>query len=101
MYTSPTAPSGTGSRHGPSRYVRVPGSGVPIGGCPVSPRPAAVFGRLPSFMFGRGLTIRPQPGMLVGFPAWIEHWVHPFFGSGERISIAVNIDVTRYEVGTG
>jgi uncharacterized protein (TIGR02466 family) len=62
------------------------------------PRPAAVFGRLPAFMFGRGLTIRPQPGMLVGFPAWIEHWVHPFFGSGERISIAVNIDVTRYDV---
>jgi len=65
------------------------------------PRPAAVFGRLPAFMFGRGLTIRPQAGMLVAFPAWIEHWVHPFFGSGERISIAVNIDVTRYEVAAG
>ncbi len=64
------------------------------------PRPGAVFGRLPAFMFGRGLTIRPQAGMLVGFPAWIEHWVHPFFGGGERISVAVNIDVTRYEVDT-
>ena len=62
------------------------------------PRPAAVFGRLPPFMFGRHLTIRPQAGMLVVFPAWLEHWVHPFFGKGERISIAVNIDVTRYEV---
>jgi uncharacterized protein (TIGR02466 family) len=65
------------------------------------PRPAAVFGRLPAFMFGRHLSIRPQPGMLVLFPAWIEHWVHPFVGSGERISIAVNIDVTRYDVGPG
>ena len=62
------------------------------------PRPAAVFGKLPAFMFGRALTLRPQPGMLIAFPAWIEHWVHPFFGGGERISIAVNIDVTRYEV---
>jgi hypothetical protein len=52
-------------------------------------------------MFGRPLTIRPQPGMLVAFPAWIEHWVHPFHGGGERISIAVNIDVTRYEVAAG
>jgi uncharacterized protein (TIGR02466 family) len=65
------------------------------------PRPAAVFGRLPKFMFGRDLTIRPQPGMLVVFPAWVEHWVHPFFGSGERISIAVNIDVTRYDIDAG
>lgn len=63
------------------------------------PRPAAVHGRLPAFMFGRAITIRPQPGLLVVFPAWLEHWVHPFVGSGERISIAVNIDVTRYEVG--
>jgi hypothetical protein len=39
--------------------------------------------------------------MLVLFPAWLEHWVHPFVGGGERISIAVNIDVTRYDVGPG
>ena len=64
------------------------------------PRPAATHGRLPMFMFGRGLNVRPQPGLLVMFPAWIEHWVHPFFGTGERISIAVNIDVSRYEVAT-
>jgi hypothetical protein len=64
------------------------------------PRPAAIHGRLPAFMFGRGVNIRPQSGLLVVFPAWIEHWVHPFFGSGERISIAVNIDVTRYEIAT-
>ena len=63
------------------------------------PRPAAVHGRLPAFMFGRAITIRPQPGLLVVFPAWVEHWVHPFVGNGERISIATNIDVTRYEVG--
>jgi uncharacterized protein (TIGR02466 family) len=65
------------------------------------PRPAAVHGRLPGFMFGRALTIQPKPGLLVVFPAWIEHWVHPFFGTGERISIAVNIDITSYETGSG
>jgi uncharacterized protein (TIGR02466 family) len=65
------------------------------------PRPAAVHGRLPGFMFGRALTIHPKPGLLVVFPAWIEHWVHPFHGTGERISIAVNIDVSDYEIDSG
>jgi uncharacterized protein (TIGR02466 family) len=62
------------------------------------PRPAAVFGRLPGFMFGRSISIRPQPGLLVVFPAWIEHGVRPFFGTGDRISVAVNIDVTKFEI---
>ena len=62
------------------------------------PRPAAVFGKLPGFMFGRHMMIKPQSGLLVAFPAWLEHGVRPFFGTGERISIAVNIDITRFEL---
>jgi uncharacterized protein (TIGR02466 family) len=62
------------------------------------PRPAAVFGKLPGFMFGRHMAIKPQAGLMVVFPAWLEHGVRPFFGSGERISIAINIDVTRFEL---
>ena len=65
------------------------------------PRPGAAHGRLPGFMFGRALTIRPSVGLLVAFPAWIEHGVHPFYGTGERISIAVNIDVTRFDPEAG
>ena len=30
--------------------------------------------------------------MLV-FPAWIEHGVHPFYGEGHRISIAINVAI--------
>ena len=55
------------------------------------PRPAATFGRLPGFTCGQPLLIRPQPGMLMVFPSWIEHCVHPFYGAGHRISIALNI----------
>jgi uncharacterized protein (TIGR02466 family) len=62
------------------------------------PRPAAGHGRLPGFMFGRAITVLPRPGTLVVFPAWLEHWVHPFYGKGERISVAVNIDITKFEV---
>ena len=58
------------------------------------PRPLALTARQPAFGFGRGLSIEPKPGTLVMFPAWIEHFVHPFFGAGERISIAVNVRLT-------
>ena len=61
------------------------------------PRPAAAHVRLPGFLFGRAITVQPKAGLLVVFPAWLEHWVHPFYGRGERISIAVNVDMTRFD----
>jgi hypothetical protein len=39
------------------------------------------------------MLIRPQPGTMLVFPAWIEHSVHPFYGEGHRISIAVNVAI--------
>ena len=58
------------------------------------PRPVAAAGseqRYPGYTFGQGIVIDPEPGVLLAFPGWIEHFVHPFFGNGERISIAVNV----------
>lgn len=55
------------------------------------PRPAANFAKTPGFTSGQPMLIRPQPGMMLVFPAWIEHGVHPFFGEGHRISIAINV----------
>ena len=43
-----------------------------------------------TIMEGRYL-IEPIPGLMVMFPSWLSHFVHPFFGQGERISIAFNI----------
>ena len=40
-------------------------------------------------MYGRFL-INPQPGQIVIFPGWLQHQVHPYFGSQERITIAFN-----------
>lgn len=31
-----------------------------------------------------------QPGQLVLFPSWVQHQVMPFFGEGERITVAFN-----------
>jgi uncharacterized protein (TIGR02466 family) len=39
----------------------------------------------------REMRIRPQTGMIVMFPSWLQHAVRPFLGSGTRISIAINL----------
>ncbi|WP_380788459.1 TIGR02466 family protein [Sphingomonas sp. R86521] len=57
--------------------------------------------RMPGFRL-RGIDGQPQPvehrmptaaGDLVLFPAWVRHGVRPHAGTGDRISIAMNIDV--------
>lgn len=35
--------------------------------------------------------IEPRPGLMVLFPAWLTHSVEPWHGTGQRISIAMNI----------
>ncbi len=56
--------------------------------------------RLGINMVGRGtgyhagrLIFDPIPGLMVLFPSWLKHMVHPFFGEGERISISFNLTI--------
>lgn len=39
--------------------------------------------------------ITPVPGKLVLFPSWLGHYVTPFHGSGERITVAFNAWFSR------
>ncbi len=39
--------------------------------------------------------VRPVAGLLLLFPAHLMHWVYPFGGAGERVSIAFNARWTR------
>lgn len=55
------------------------------------PRSNAGAMNVPGFDFGDKISVKPKPGMLLVFPAWMSHCVHPFFGEGERISIAFNV----------
>jgi uncharacterized protein (TIGR02466 family) len=73
-------------------------TGEPAPGYPLNgrlelrdPRPGAPFGHVAGFGFGSSMMILPEPGLIVLFPAWVEHSVHPFHGRGQRISIAFNI----------
>lgn len=58
------------------------------------PRNVAQMSKLGRYGFARSLLIDPEPGKMIMFPAWMEHLVHPFYGEGQRISIAVNIKIT-------
>lgn len=37
------------------------------------------------------LTVRPRTGLMVLFPAWLQHAVRPYLGGGERVTIAINL----------
>ena len=45
---------------------------------------------LPWVGSGVGIPFVPATGLLLMFPAWLEHRVEPFQGTGERISVAFN-----------
>lgn len=62
------------------------------------PRPAAAAMPLPGFDFGSKFLVRPTAGVMLVFPSWHLHMVHPFFGTGERISIAFNIQLLNFEI---
>ncbi len=41
-------------------------------------------------------SIRPYPGLLVLFPAWITHWTVPVGEAAERISLPIDINDIRF-----
>jgi len=45
-----------------------------------------------SLIFEGMRTITPEEGVLYLFPSWMTHTIYPFFGEGERRSIAFNFD---------
>jgi uncharacterized protein (TIGR02466 family) len=59
----------------------------------VDPRSGSEMVPMLGAPFGRSLTVRPSAGLLLVFPAWLAHCVHPVMGEGERVSIAFNCTV--------
>lgn len=42
-------------------------------------------------LFGNIFALPPIDGGLLIFPSWLRHWVHPYAGAAERISLAFNL----------
>ncbi|MCW8092966.1 TIGR02466 family protein [Alteromonas sp. ASW11-130] len=59
----------------------------------LDPRAGANMAYLKNTILESRYVIDPIPGLMVVFPSWLTHQVHPFHGSGERISVAFNVIV--------
>lgn len=57
----------------------------------VDPRAGANMVSPAGSLLDRNLRLRPVDGFMVLFPGWLQHFVHPYHGSGERITIAFNL----------
>ena len=40
----------------------------------------------------QSITIQPKAGRQLMFPSWMQHMVYPFFGEGERRTVAANLN---------
>jgi uncharacterized protein (TIGR02466 family) len=45
----------------------------------------------PGDPYGEPVRIRPESGLLVIFPSWLYHWVHPYAGQSPRIAVSFNV----------
>lgn len=54
------------------------------------PRERVECAGIPQAPFGQSLSLPPVEGLITVFPGWLYHWVNPYNGPGERISISFN-----------
>jgi len=59
----------------------------------LDPREATTYIQVPNTILDARMFVHNRPGRMVIFPSWMKHMVHPFVGSGVRVSIACNVNV--------
>jgi len=59
----------------------------------LDPRAGVEAVSAPGDPYGDPLRVRPQAGLLVLFPSWLYHWVHPYVGETPRIAVSFNATV--------
>ena len=61
----------------------------------LDPRAGAAAVTAPGDPYGELVRIRPEDSLLVVFPSWLFHWVHPYAGRTPRITVSFNAAVDR------
>ena len=64
----------------------------------LDPRAGAEAVSAPGDPYGEPFRVRPQAGLLVVFPSWLYHWVHPYAGETPRIAISFNATIRAHAV---
>jgi uncharacterized protein (TIGR02466 family) len=72
-----------------------PDASVPYSGLleMLDPREAANYIQIQNTILDARQFFDTIPGRMLLWPSWVKHWVHPYVGEGERISIAFNVNV--------
>ena len=61
----------------------------------LDPRAAIEAVSAPGDPYGEPLRVVPESGLLVIFPSWLYHWVHPYAGQTPRIAVSFNATLGR------
>jgi uncharacterized protein (TIGR02466 family) len=61
----------------------------------LDPRAGVEAVTAPGDPYGEPFRVRPEPGLLVIFPSWLYHWVHPYAGEAPRIAVSFNAMLER------
>jgi uncharacterized protein (TIGR02466 family) len=56
----------------------------------LDPRAGVEAVTAPGDPYGAPFRVRPHAGLLVVFPSWLYHWVHPYTGHTPRIAVSFN-----------
>src|SRR3954471_22650716 len=100
----------TGAYHAPHSHPDSAWSGVyyvdagtgykdrPLSGCLefLDPRAGVEAVSAPGDPYGEPFRVRPEAGLLVVFPSWLYHWVHPYAGETPRIAISFNANLAAH-----
>jgi uncharacterized protein (TIGR02466 family) len=57
----------------------------------LDPRAGVEAVTAPGDPYGEPVRVRPEPGLIVIFPSWLFHWVHPYGGHTPRIAVSFNV----------
>jgi len=56
----------------------------------LDPRAGVEAVSAPGDPYGEPVRIKPEAGLLVIFPSWLYHWVHPYTGETPRVAVSFN-----------
>src|SRR5262245_26439677 len=63
----------------------------------LDPRAGVEAVSAPGDPYGEPVRVRPQAGLLVVFPSWLYHWVHPYVGQRPRIAVSFNATLGKLD----
>ena len=61
----------------------------------LDPRAGVEAVTAPGDPYGEPVRVRPEAGLLVVFPSWLYHWVHPYAGHTPRIAVSFNAALSQ------